>query len=166
MIMLVFFSTHRMCWDSGWTYDKQKRPLGWYRTAERRWRLSGRGCRFTWRSTLERREDELRRTSRRNQARWPCTQPEVKVAFVTARWVGLRAISVFPKRVKSCLIHAIGERCDTSKKRDWCAMELLMGAIGRHKITLLAIKYREFLFPKFFIFDSQSCDIVFIYVSY
>jgi len=36
----AFFSarfTHRMCWDSGWTYDKQKRSLGWYRTAERRW---------------------------------------------------------------------------------------------------------------------------------
>lgn len=47
------FATHRMCWDSGWTYDKQKRSLGWYITAERRcWSW----C-WTRQTTLERCKD-------------------------------------------------------------------------------------------------------------
>lgn len=47
-----------------------------------------------------------------SQARWPCTQPEVKVAFVTARWVGLRVVSVFLKwAVGSPQKRAIRRRC-------------------------------------------------------
>lgn len=63
--------------------------------------IVGRAKRRAWRdvarSALERRVDTNGEQSRRNQARWPCTQPEVKVAFVTARWVGLRRDRRVPK---------------------------------------------------------------------